>query len=188
MRKSAESLAHAMIVAMLPYLLWLHAKSKRTKVSTIKQWFKLVACCWAEDAFWCPKNKCIKNQSNIRLAAMLNNEDTLYWEQDTEKPPSPKCKRSQAEEKSLDDMVSMVQTAMSAKKTPKLALKGSPSTAIQPKAQTRFQSNSQTVALQVTTISQLTKMTSAVQQENKTILACFDQLAEQIVALASSQP
>jgi len=51
----------------------------------------------------------------------------------------------------------------------------------------RFQSNSQMVASQVTTILQLTEMVSAVQQENKMILACFDQLAAWTAALAFSQ-
>jgi len=49
----------------------------------------------------------------------------------------------------------------------------------------RFTNDSQTIASQVTTISQLTKMVSVVQQENKTIMTCFDQLMEQIAALIS---
>jgi len=45
--KSAESLAHTMIVAMLPYLLWLHAKSMLgSKASTISKWF------WWQGAGW----------------------------------------------------------------------------------------------------------------------------------------
>jgi len=186
--KSAESLVHAMIAAMLPYLLWLHAKSKPgPKASAIKKWFKLAERHQAEDAFWCPKDKCIKNQSDLMLVAVLDNNNALYWEQQAEKPPSQKCKRPQVEEESLDDMVSTVQTAMSTKNAPKLALKGSPSTATWPETQMRFQSNSQMVASQVTTILQLTEMVSAVQQENKMILACFDQLAEQMAAISSSQ-
>jgi len=42
--KLAESHAHAMIAAMLPYLLWSHAKSKtRPKASAIKKWFSPTA-------------------------------------------------------------------------------------------------------------------------------------------------
>ncbi len=74
---------------------------------------------------------------------------------------------------------------MSAQKIPKSALKGSPSTNTKPKTQARFTNDLQTVALQVTTILQLTEMVSAVQQENKTILTHFDQLMEQITALLS---
>jgi len=43
------------------------------------------------------------------------------------------------------------------------------------------------VNLQVTTISQLTEMVSAVQQENKTFMSCFDKLTKQIAALLSAQ-
>jgi len=109
------------------------------------------------------------------LAAVLDNKDALYWEVEVEKPPSPKCKWLQAEEESIDDSVSMVQTTMSVKKMTKSALKGSLATATKTKTQTRFQSDSQTVTSQVTTISQLTEVVSAVQQENKIILAHFDQ-------------
>ncbi len=43
------------------------------------------------------------------------------------------------------------------------------------------------VTSQVTSISQLTEMVSVVQQENKTIMSCFDQLMEQIAELLSAQ-
>jgi len=43
------------------------------------------------------------------------------------------------------------------------------------------------VALQVTTILQLTEMVSVVQQENKMIMSHLDKLLEQIAALLSSQ-
>jgi len=61
--KLAKSLAHAMIVAMLPYLLWLHAKSALgSKASAINKWFKPAAWRQAEDAFWCPKDECVKTK------------------------------------------------------------------------------------------------------------------------------
>jgi len=50
--KSAESLAHTMITAMLPYLLWQQAQSQPgPKASALNKWFKPVACCHTEDAF-----------------------------------------------------------------------------------------------------------------------------------------
>jgi len=70
------------------------------------------------------------------LAAALENDDALYWEVDTTKPLSPKCKQPQVEEESLDDSVSMVKMAMSVKKTPKLALKGNTQTTMEGKTQT----------------------------------------------------
>jgi len=88
-----------MIAAMLLYLLWQHAQSKPgPKASTLKKWFKLAACHRAEDAFWCPKDKCVKNQSDLMLVAALENDDALYWEVDIMKPLLPKCKRPQVEE------------------------------------------------------------------------------------------
>jgi len=46
----------------------------------------------ANDAFWCPKDECVKNQSNAMLVAALDDNDDLYWEMDITKPPSPKQK------------------------------------------------------------------------------------------------
>jgi len=121
------------------------------------------------------------------LAAALADDDDLYWEADTTKPPSPKCKRPQAEEESLDDSISTIKTAMSVKKVPKSALKGTASTVSRATNQARFATDSQTVASQLMTISQLMDMVSAVQQENKTIMSHFDNLNEQIVALLAIQ-
>jgi len=68
--KSAESQAHAMIAAMLLYLLWQHAQSQSgPKASALKKWFKPAARRRAEDALWCPKDQCVKNQSDLMLAA-----------------------------------------------------------------------------------------------------------------------
>jgi len=64
----------------------------------------------AEDAFWCPKDKCVKNPSDLMLAEALATEDTLYWQTDATKP--------QAKEELLNDSVMTVQTAMSIKKLP----------------------------------------------------------------------
>jgi len=104
------------------------------------------------------KDECVKNQSDLMLVVALDDNDALYWEEDTTKPLSPKRKQPQAEEESLDNSVSMVKMAMSVKKMPKSALKGSPSTNMKQKTQMQFTSDFQTVALQVTTILQLTKI------------------------------
>jgi len=173
---------------MLPYLLWHHVKGKNgPKASAMKKWFKPEARHRAEDAFWCPKDECVKNQSDLMLAAALEDDNTLYWETDITKPPSPKRKQPQADEESLDDSVSTVQTAMSAKKIPKSATKNKTATDGKQKPQTHFASDSQTVTSQVTSISQLTEMVSAVQQENKMIMSRFDNLTEQIAELLSTQ-
>jgi len=99
------------------YLLWQHAQSQPgPKALALKKWFKLVVHHQAEDAFWCPKDECMKNLSNLMLAEALTAEDTLYWEMDATKPPSPKRKKPQAKEELLNDSVLMVQTTMSVKK------------------------------------------------------------------------
>jgi len=185
--KSAESHAHAMIAAMLPYLLWQHAQSKPSpKASALKKWFSPEARHQVEDAFWCPKDECVKNPSDLMLAEALEAEDALYWEVEVAKPPSPKRKRPQAEEESLNDSVPTVNMAMSAKKMHKSAIKGDSSNG---RAQThaRFATNSQTVTSQVTTISQLMEIVSTVQQDHKMLLSRFDQLTEQLSLLLSAK-
>jgi len=120
------------------------------------------------------------------LAEALEAEDALYWEVEVDKAPSPKRKRPQAEEESLNDSVPTVNTAMSAKKTPKTAIKGNQSNG-RTSTQTRFATDSQTVASQVTTISQLMDMVTAVQQDHKTLLSRFDTLTEQLSLLLSDK-
>ncbi len=122
------------------------------------------------------------------LAAVLENDDVLYWEVEVMKQPLPKRKWPQAEEESLDDSVLTVKTTVSVRKTQKSALKGNTQTNTESKMQKRFASNSKTVTLQVTTISQLMEMVSVVQQENKTIMSRFDQLTKQILIAAQNQP
>jgi len=97
------------------------------------------------------------------LAAALDDDDTLYWEADVMKPPSPKRKQPQAEEESLDNSVSTVQTAMSVKKSQKLRKRKQQQQTANKKTQICFASDSQTVTSQATSISQLTEMVSAVQ-------------------------
>jgi len=62
--KSAESQAHAMIAAMLPYLLWYHVKGKQgPKALALKKWFNPMAQRRAEDAFWCHKMNASKTKA-----------------------------------------------------------------------------------------------------------------------------
>jgi len=157
------------------------------KALALKKWFNPAAWCQAEDTFWCPKDKCIKNQSNLMLVAALEDDDTQYWEEEATKPPSPKCKWPQAEEELLEDSILMVQTAMSAKKIPKLAIKSKQAMDSKQKTLTHFTSNSQMVTSQATSISQLMEMVSTVQRENQTIMSRFDKLMEQIAELLSAQ-
>jgi len=121
--KSAESFAHAMISTLLPYLLWKHSPLFGMEAAVISEWFKLVACTQAADAYWDPKEECIKNQSNKMLAQLSTEDDDFYWIADIP-APSPKSKCTQAEDESLDDSIFTVKTAArNKKKQLKLAFK-----------------------------------------------------------------
>jgi len=96
-------------VALCSRIIWLKSLHNQ-------KWFKPAACHRAEDAFWDPKEGCIKNQSDLMLDAALMTDNDLYWEPDTTKPPSPKWKWLAAEEESLDNLISIVKMAMSVKK------------------------------------------------------------------------
>jgi len=93
----------------------------------------------------------------------------------------------QLEEESLKDMVLTIKSGLSTKKTRKSAMK-QPGKGERNKADNN-QKDSPTIASQATSISQLTEQVNKIKQTNKTSLACFDQLAEQMAALlATSQP
>jgi len=84
-------------------------------------------------------------------------------------------------------MVLTIKSGLSTKKTHKLALKTAGSS--QGKTASNTQKDSPTIASQATSISQLTEQVNEIKQTNKTFLACFNQLAEQMAALwAAFQP
>ncbi len=63
--KLAESFAHAMILALLPYLQWKISKEKGDQASPlIAKWFKPAAHTCAADAYWDLCEECIKNASD----------------------------------------------------------------------------------------------------------------------------
>jgi len=185
--KSAESQARAMIAGMLPYLQWKFGSDEKKK-SQIAKWFKPATRVRTVDAYWDPKDECVKNTSDTMLSVVMAEDNDLYWA--AEKPPpdpaSPKRKRVQLEEESLDDTVSTIKSGLSTKKTRKSALK----TSYQNEGKTTHsQKDSPMVTSQATSISQLTEQVNEIKQTNQTFLACFDQLAKQMAALlAASQP
>jgi len=185
--KSAEPQARAMIARMLPYLQWKFGMDEKKK-SQIAKWFKPAARARAVDAYWDPTDECVKNTSDTMLTVAMADDDDLYWA--SEKPPpdpaSPKRKRVQLEEESLEDTVSTIKSGLSTKKTRKSALKTSERN---DDKTTHSQKDSPTVNSQATSISQLTEQVNEIKQTNKTFLARFDQLAEQMAALlVASQP
>jgi len=102
-------------------------KKFREDAAAIAKWFKPVARAQVADAYWDPKDKCVKNTSNQMLAQVLTEMDDLYWIADVP-PPSPKRKWAQAEEEMLVDSISTMKMAVSTKKNHlKLVLKSGPS-------------------------------------------------------------
>jgi len=62
--KSADSLAHAMIAALIPYVKWmLEAKYGKVAQSQVPKWFKHSAWIRAANAYWDPKEECIHNKA-----------------------------------------------------------------------------------------------------------------------------
>ncbi len=111
-----------MIAGMLPYLQWKFGPDEKKK-GLIAKWFKPEAHTHAVDAYWDPKEECVKNTSDTMLTVAMADDDNLYWatEKPLPDPASPKRKRVQLEDESLDDTVSMIKSGLSTKK-PKILI------------------------------------------------------------------
>jgi len=183
--KSAESYARAMIAGMLPYLQWKFGPDDKKK-NYIAKWFQPTARARAIDAYWDPVEECVKNTSDKMLGEAIADDDNLYWEAEkpAPAPTSPKRKRVQVEEESLDDTVSTIKSGLSTKKTRKSAMKSTGTS--DGKQNNTNQQDAQTVNSQATSISQLTEQVNEIKQTNKTFIARFDQLAEQMAALLAA--
>jgi len=162
--KSAETQAWAMIAGMLPYLQWKYGTDD-TKKGYITKWFKPVAHACTADAFWDPKEECVKNTSNKMLSEALVEDDDLYWaaEKPAPDPTSPKRKQVQLEEELLDNTVSTIKLGLSMKKTKKSILKNSNSN--------DSKKDASTVASQATTISQLMKQVNEINKQTRLFLS-----------------
>jgi len=183
--KSAESYAHAMISALLPYLQWKVCRVKGDQAGPIiSKLFKPEARARAVDAYWDPWEECVKNTSDRMIDLSTTDPDDLYWATETS-TPSPKRKRVQANEESLDDSTSTVKTAISRKSKLKPALKNSSSTETT-NTNTVKESDATTVVSQNSAISQLTEQVSQIKMENKQLLDKFDRLADRIEQIFSS--
>jgi len=115
MLKSAEFYAHAMISALLLYLLWNYSKTFGEEAAAIAKWFKPAASARATDAYL--KEECVKNTSNTMLMQVSTEMDYLYSVSDVF-TPSLKHKHNQANEESLYNSISIVKMVASNKKKP----------------------------------------------------------------------
>ncbi len=120
------------------------------------------------------------------LGEAIADDDDLYWEAEkpAPAPTSPKRKRVQVDEESLDDTISTIKSGLSTKKTRKSAMKSTENGDRKPNLTN--QQDSQTITSQATSISQLTEQVNEIKQTNKTFIARFDQLAEQMAALLAA--
>jgi len=112
--------------------------------------------------------------------------DNPYWAID-QVSPLLKCKRAHINKELLNDSVLMVKMVVSQKqKVPKLALKVSPFTGVNVANVASAQSsNTYTITMQSSAISQLTKQVMHIKLKNIQILDQFDQLAAQMEAFMS---
>jgi len=187
--KLAESYAHAMISALLPFLQWKFTKERGDQVaSLIAKWFTPTAWVWVADAYWDPWDKCIKNTSNKMLELVTADDDDLYWEAKVTLQPV-KWKRTQIDKESLNDSVLTVKTAVTQKKTAaKSILKAQTQMATTTGTNTQGgTTDANMVMSQTSVISHLMEQVSQIKIENRQMMECFDQLAAQMEAFLNNQ-
>jgi len=184
--KSADSLAHAMIAALLPYVKWtLEAQFGKTATTQVPKWFKPMARIRAADAYWDPKEECVRNKSNDMLNVAMADEDGLYWETDAVETLPAKRKKIKVDDESITDSVSTVKTAISSIKQRRTnnnrqkAMDTPPIKNTTPK-------DAQMVASQASTITQLTEQVSILQLAHNEINSKLDKLAEFIMAQSAT--
>jgi len=182
--KLAESLAHAIIAAMLPYLVRTYKQDfGKIAITQIPKWFKPTTRAHSQDAFWNSKEECVQNKSNKMLLEAILDNDNLYWESDIIEQAPPKCKRIQAEDKSMMDSVSTMKTAISSIKTKQTMEKSNTTMAqAQCTATQGTPQDLQTVVLQMTTITQLTEQVSTLQMAHNKINVKLDCLTDIFLA------
>jgi len=93
-----------MIAALLPYLKWM-LEAKHGNVATAQV---LAAQLWSNDAFWDPKEECIRNKSDEMLTVALSDTDGLYWEAEVQEPVTPKWKKIKVGNELVMDSILMV--------------------------------------------------------------------------------
>jgi len=162
--KSADSLAHAMIAALLPYVKWtLEAKFGKVATSQVPKWFKPTARLRAADAYWDPKEECVRNKSDDMLNVAMADEDGLYWEAEAVETLPAKQKKIKVDDESVTDSVSTVKTAISSIQQRRTNRSRQQSSDATPPAKNTTSKQAQTVASQVSTITQLTEQVSILQ-------------------------
>jgi len=186
--KSADSLAHAMIAALLPYVKWtLEARFRKVATKQVPKWFKPMARLRAADAFWDPKEECVRNKSDEMLNVAMADEDGLYWETEVVEVLLAKRKKIKVDEELVTDSVSTIKTAISSIKTRCTTRTHQPPAEATPPTKNTTPKDAQTVVSQVSTITQLTKQVSILQLAHNEINSRLDKLAEYIMAQSTTK-
>jgi len=164
----------------------LEVKHGKVATAQVPKWFKLAAQLRSNDAFWDPKEECVKNKSDEMLTAALSDTDGLYWEAEVQELATPKRKKIKVDKKSVSDSILTVKMVISLVKTchhDSPANKGSESE-VTKKMST--QTDEKTVSSQTSTITQLTEQVSILQLAHNEINSKLDKLTEFIMAQSAS--
>ncbi len=169
-----------MIAALLPYLKWM-LKARHGKVATLQvpKWFKPAARSSSIDAYWDPKEECVRNKSDEMLLVVLSDSDALYWEAEVEQVV-PKRKKIKVDDESVSDSISTVKTAISPVKTCQSQQSRMSRAKVSIKMATMTDANS--VNSQTSTIMQLMEQVSILQLAHNEINSKLDKLTEFIMA------
>jgi len=126
------------------------------------------------------------NKSDEMLNLAISNADRLYWEIDTPNPNPPKHKKIKVDGKSVTDSMSMVMMAVSSIQTRQTSAQCTNAMATTPPTKNASILDTQMVAYQVSTITQLTKQVSILQLAHNKINSKLDKLAEYITSVSLS--
>ncbi len=172
-----------MIAALLPYTKWtLEVKYGKVATSQVPKWFKPAARIRAADAYWDPKEECVRNKSDEMLNQALSDTDGLYWEIETAKAIPTKHKKIKVDNESVTDSLSTVKTAIRSIRTQRTAMTTTQNAAKTSTATKANTLDTQTTTSQVSTISQLTEQVSILQLAHNKINSKLDKLAKFIMA------
>jgi len=120
------------------------------------------------------------------LNVAMANEDGLYWEADLVEVLLAKRKKIKVDEESVTDSMSTVKMAISSIQTKQTTSNRQKSVDTTPPMKNTTPKDAQTVASQVSTITQLTEQVSILQLAHNKINSKLDNLAKYILAQSAT--
>jgi len=116
------------------------------------------------------------------LNLVISNVNGLYCKVDTPDPSPPKCKKIKMDKELVTDSMSTIQTVVSSIQTRKMNAQQTTVTESTPPTKNTSMLDTQMVASQVSTITQLTKQVSILQLAHNGIYLKLNKLAKFIMA------